>query len=133
MKLRYKYLLSAASLAALLFLIVGAAGVQQTRAGAVTPEPLVSQLRPNTIVAGSPGFTLTISGSFFVKKSVVQWNGEARPTAFVNETVLRAEIPASDAAAESSANVTVSNPTFLSEHPGISNLLVFRVRPASSL
>jgi hypothetical protein len=132
MKLRYKYLLSVVSLSALLLLIVGAAGLGPPRGAAVTPSPVISELHPNAIAAGSPAFTLTIGGAYFVKRSVVQWNGEARPTAFVNETVLRAEIPASDAAAEGTAGVTVSNPAFLGEHPGVSNIVALRILPASS-
>lgn len=132
MNLRFKYLLSAAGLGALLLLIIGAARFQQPRAGAVAPAPLLAAIRPGSISAGSPGLTLTVVGSFFVKKSVVQWNGEARATSFVDETILRARIPPSDVAAEGTASVSVSNQALPSENPGVSNVLGFRIGPPGS-
>ena len=45
------------------------------------PTPTLTSLDPAGIVAGSPDFTLTVSGSGFVPTSVVQWNGSAGPPA----------------------------------------------------
>jgi hypothetical protein len=75
------------------------------------PAPTISSISPATAVAGSGGFTLTITGTNFVNSSVVRWNGSDRPTTFVSSTRLEAAIPASDVATAGTANVTVFNPT----------------------
>ena len=73
--------------------------------------PVVSATIPNASIAGSPGFTMIVNGSGFVKGSVVQFNSSGRPTTFVSTTQLSAVIPASDAAVAGNATVTVFNPT----------------------
>ena len=75
------------------------------------PAPVVISITPNTAVAGSPGFTLTVNGSGFIAASAVRWNGVNRPTQFVNATQLSAQIPASDIVNAGTANVTVFNPS----------------------
>ncbi|ABQ89655.1 beta strand repeat-containing protein [Roseiflexus sp. RS-1] len=74
------------------------------------PSPTISSISPATAVAGSGGFTLTITGTNFVNGAVVRWNGSPRPTTFVSSTQLTAAIPASDIATAGTANVTVFNP-----------------------
>ena len=63
-----------------------------------------------SVIAGDPGFTLTVNGSGFVYGSVVRWNGSDRPTTFVSAAQLKAEIPASDFPAAGTATVTVFSP-----------------------
>jgi hypothetical protein len=75
------------------------------------PLPVLTSLNPGALLAGSPAFTLTLSGSEFVSASVVQWNGSPRPTTFVSSTQLRANIPALDVASSGATNVTVFSPT----------------------
>jgi hypothetical protein len=132
MLLRHRYLLSVASLAVLLLLVIGADRMAQAPRPGVPLKPLISALNPAQAAAGSPGFTLTVAGSFFVPKSVVQWNGEPRSTTFVSDTEVRAQIPPSDVAASGTFAVTVLNPIFVTQYPGVSNALAFRVVPASS-
>jgi hypothetical protein len=74
------------------------------------PAPTITTISPATTVAGSGGFTLTITGTNFVNGAVVRWNGNPRPTTFVSSTQLTAAIPASDVATAGTANVTVFNP-----------------------
>jgi hypothetical protein len=131
MKLKYKHLLCAATLGSVLLLLIGSAWTQQRRGPGQT-APVLSGLNPNTTSAGVPGFSMTVFGAFFVSASVVHWNGEERPTTFVNETVVRVQIPASDVAAEGTASVTVVNPIVPNEHSGVSNILVFQIQPATS-
>jgi hypothetical protein len=50
------------------------------------PAPTISSISPATTVAGSGGFTLTITGTNFVNGAVVRWNGSDRPTTFVSST-----------------------------------------------
>ncbi len=77
--------------------------------GAVT-TPIIASLNPGTVVAGSPQFTLTVTGSNFTAASVVQWNGANRPTAFVNASQLTATISAADIANAATVNITVFTP-----------------------
>jgi len=73
------------------------------------PVPGLSTLSPANVVAGGAGFTLTVSGSNFVRGSVVQVNGANRSTAFVSATQLTATIPASDIAVGGFVSITVFN------------------------
>src|SRR4029079_12778387 len=72
--------------------------------------PSLVSLNPGSIAAGSPAFTLTVTGSDFVSGAIVQINGSSRPTTFVNATTLTAQILASDVAVSGSAAVRVLNP-----------------------
>ena len=86
--------------------------------------PSLSGLEPNSVIAGSGGFALIVNGSNFVNSSTVQWNGTNRPTTFVSDAQLRADIPASDIAAFGTANVTVVSPA---PGGGTSNALTFTI------
>ena len=46
----------------------------------VTTGASITSLSPANITAGSPQFTLTVAGSGFVAKTVVQWNNNTIPT-----------------------------------------------------
>jgi hypothetical protein len=74
------------------------------------PMPTAAAVAPASVVAGTPGATLTVTGSGFVSGSVVQWNGSSRPTTFVDSTKLTATLTASDLAVSAAAQVTVSSP-----------------------
>ncbi|MCI0419631.1 MAG: choice-of-anchor D domain-containing protein [Acidobacteria bacterium] len=74
------------------------------------PAPALSGLSPNSVLAGSSSFTLTVNGSGFVANSVVRWNGSNRSTSFVSGTQLQTTILASDIASAGTAIVTVVNP-----------------------
>ena len=74
------------------------------------PVPSITSISPNTVVAGGPSFTLTVTGANFVPNSVVMWNGAARSTTYVRSTRLQASIPASDIASAGTAQVTVFTP-----------------------
>ncbi|MGH9849044.1 MAG: beta strand repeat-containing protein, partial [Blastocatellia bacterium] len=77
----------------------------------INPAPAISGLSPNAVVVGSAAFPLTVNGSGFVPGAVVNWNGSARVTAFVNSSQLTAQITAADVASIGTANITVFNPT----------------------
>ncbi|MGH3368539.1 MAG: IPT/TIG domain-containing protein, partial [Nocardioidaceae bacterium] len=74
------------------------------------PVPTTAGLSPSLAGAGSPGFTLTVTGTNFVGSSVVRWNGAARSTTYVSATQLTATITAADIAAAGTAQVTVITP-----------------------
>lgn len=69
--------------------------------------PIIGNTSPASAVAGSPAFTLTVYGSNFSKRVIVEWNGSPRTTIWVNGTQVRAAIPAADVAAAGNAQVTV--------------------------
>jgi len=75
------------------------------------PVPTLATLAPNSAAAGSPAFTLTLTGTGFVSTSVVKWNGVALVTTIVSVTQVTAAVPAANISAVGSASVTVFNPT----------------------
>jgi hypothetical protein len=53
---------------------------------------------------------LSLVGSNFNTQSKVLWNGTDLPTAYVNSSLLTAQVPASAIAAAGPHSVTVANP-----------------------
>ncbi|MBS1811226.1 MAG: hypothetical protein JST84_23890 [Acidobacteria bacterium] len=95
------------------------------------PAPTLTSLNPNAVTVGSAAFTLTVNGTNFSAASVVNWNGNARTTTFVNTTQLQAAITAADVASTGTANVTVTNPA---PGGGTSDTLNFSINnPAPTL
>ncbi len=74
--------------------------------------PAIAQLSPNSTTAGGAAFTLTVNGSNFGSKSVVNWNGTAQSanTTFVTGSQLMVAIPTSMIATSGTVQVTVTNP-----------------------
>ncbi len=93
------------------------------------PTPFISSLSPSSIAAGSAAFVLTVNGSNFVGGAVVRLNGNDRQTNFVNASQLTAQIPATDLAVASSAQITVVNPA---PGGGASNVSVLTITPVVS-
>jgi hypothetical protein len=91
---------------------------------AANPLPTLTSLVPNSAAAGSAAFTLTLNGTNFISTSVVQWNGSARTTTFVNSGQVTAAITAADIASSGTASLTVVNPT---PGGGTSNALTFTI------
>jgi uncharacterized protein (TIGR03437 family) len=73
---------------------------------------------------------MTLSGANFINNSVVRWNGQDRPTTFVNATQVTAQIPASDIATAGTAQVTVFNPA---PGGGTSTALTFTITQPNPL
>lgn len=130
MKLLYRYLMSAAPLALLFLVLVAASRVEEPPASAGEPKAVLNALSPGSVAAGSPDFTLEVRGAFFTKASVVEWNGKPRPTEVRSASLLRARIPAADAASEGSAYVAVRSSSTLADYPGVSNAIPFRINPS---
>jgi uncharacterized protein (TIGR03437 family) len=74
----------------------------------ITAPPAVTTLNPPSAVAGSAGFTLTVTGTGFLSGAQVQWNGAALPTTFGSATQLTAAVPASLVASAGSVTILVS-------------------------
>lgn len=82
-----------------------------TTASILNPVPTTTSISPTSKYVGDPEFTLTVNGTNFVSTSVVNFNGLAKVTTFVNATQLTAIILASDINTAGVFNVTVTNPT----------------------
>ena len=67
-------------------------------------------LEPAGIMQGSETFTLSVRGVGFTQGSVVRWNGSDRPTTFVSQGQVTAQIPAADVAQVGTVQITVFNP-----------------------
>lgn len=79
----------------------------------INPSPLVlTALSPASINAGSPAFTLTLTGTSFTSQSQVIWNGNPQITTYVSATQLTAQIPAADITAPGSVDVSVQDPVY---------------------
>lgn len=71
--------------------------------------PTATRLTPNTAVAASAPFTLTITGSHFRAGATVLWNGVPHPALSVSDTQVTAAVTAADLSAVGNVAVTVAN------------------------
>ena len=97
---------------------------------------LLSFLSPSQISAGGSDFTLTLQGSGFVLKTVVQWNGKTLATTVpVDSTgaalgnVVTAVVPAALVAKPGVAIVITVNPASGAGNNGLSNSIAFIINP----
>ena len=95
-------------------------------AAGTSTAPAITALSPSAAPAGSPDFTLTVTGSGFDASAVVQWNGAAQATTVMSGTQLAAAIPSTAVAAAGTAAVTVASSA------GTSNALTFTIGEATS-
>ncbi|MCU1334751.1 MAG: glycosyl hydrolase, partial [Bryobacterales bacterium] len=91
-----------------------------------TQQPLISSITPSTANAGSPELPITITGSGFGSSTVVRWNGQNRPTTFVDGNHLTVKVPASDLARVGRASLTAFK---ASNGGGASNAIGFNIGP----
>ncbi len=72
------------------------------------PVPVLTTIDPDNGVAGSAGFTMTVTGNDFVNgNSVVRFDGSDKVTTFVDSGTLEATIPASDLLVAGDFDITV--------------------------
>src|SRR5271163_2862486 len=118
-----------------LLLLAGCGGgsspssINQPPSSGSNPTPTITSISPNSTVAGSAAFTLTINGTNFVAASMVKFGGSALATTFVNATQLTAAIPAASIASTGTPAVTVTNPA---PGGGTSNAINFTVTSSAS-
>ena len=98
------------------------AGLMQGTASAQASDPIISQLIPNSIRAGSAGFTMLLLGANYVSGSTVLWNSSPRATNFFSAGTLEVTIPTSDLVVPGPVNLTVKNPD-----NKVSNIAIFTV------
>jgi outer membrane protein assembly factor BamB len=92
------------------------------------PDPVLQFINTTSIYAGSPGFTLSLSGSAFASQSTALLNGSARPTTLVSAGQINMQISAADIARAGTVQITVSN---ASGGGGVSAALALQIQPAS--
>lgn len=102
--------ISAAAVAILAALTLACGYSSKTSAPVAGTMPAISQLNPDSVSAGGEAFTLTVTGSNFGTKAVVNWNGAGQTTTYVSGTQLTATVPASLISMSGTAMVTVTNP-----------------------
>ncbi len=74
-------------------------------------EPIrVTDVRPNSVLAGGPQFTLTVNGSGFETSMIVLWNATQLATNYISRTVLTAVVPAALIATPGTAQISVFHP-----------------------
>src|ERR1700733_6632926 len=72
--------------------------------------PTIAALSPSSTAAGSPAFTLTVNGSNFGSKAVVNWKGPPQPPTRVTPNQLPRAVPAPAVATSTTVSITVTNP-----------------------
>ncbi len=107
----------------------GASNPMSFTVTAVNPIPVLSSMGPNTIKAGSPGFTLTLTGSNFISSSSVLFNNTPVSGTLVDNSRIDASIPGTAIQIAGSFPVVVQNP---GPGGGSSGTLNFTVTPASN-
>jgi hypothetical protein len=97
---------------------------------------LVSSLSPAQVSAGNTDFMLTVNGSGFVLKTVVQWNGKTLATTVpVDSTgaalgnIVTATVPAALVAKSGTATIITLNPASGAGNNGLSNPFAFYINP----
>lgn len=97
----------------------GAAGVSVVCGGmasnsvtlTITPAPpKMDGISPTYALVDSPGFTLTVSGGYFVPGSVVFWDTTPLATAYLNAATATAQVPAALLLVDRYPDIKVVNP-----------------------
>ncbi len=100
--------------------------------GSVTfnATPIITGLYPGSVVAGSQGFNLVVTGLQFLTTSVVYWNGHPLKTTYSTDTEqLTAAVPASLLTVSGNETISVVNPA---PGGGTSSTLTFFVDPPAN-
>lgn len=72
--------------------------------------PTITSLSPNSATHGDAAFVITVTGTNFSTKAVINFNGVAQTTNQVSTTQLTATIAVADIANAGTMPVTVTNP-----------------------
>lgn len=124
----------AAALAAI-FVIAGCNDYGNTFQG--NTGAVLSFISPSDINAGGPDLVLTMNGSGFVPKTVVQWNGKTLATTVTldssnNVLSVTAVVPAALTAKAGAASVNTLNPFSGAGNNGLSNTINFTINPPAN-
>lgn len=103
-------------------------GAMPLAATADTSAPVITNISPVSVLAGTGTFNLSVAGLNFVPGSVVRFNGIARITTYVSPNQVTAIIPGSDIAMTGTHAVHVINPA---GNGGLSNAVLFDISPTA--
>jgi len=107
---------------------VGNMGTSATNIFRIVTVPVLTNISPNTKRVGDIGFTMTVTGLYFLPTSLVYFDGVERPTTYVSPTELLVTVSSADMDAVEEYGVTVVNPA---PGGGTSQSLLFTVIGAS--
>jgi hypothetical protein len=74
------------------------------------PAPVIVSMSPNTALAGTASATITFAGTGFDPSTVINVNGSARATTFINSTQVSAALPSTDFSTAGNLSFTAVNP-----------------------
>lgn len=92
----------------------------------VSLRPAITSLNPSLANVGDAAVTITVTGSGFVSRTLVRWNGQNRPTTFVDANHLTVKISADDFAVGGRVSIAAFTP---SAGGGASNAIPFLIGP----
>jgi hypothetical protein len=100
------------ALVALIALTVACGYSSKMTAPVAGTAPTIAQLAPDNATAGGAAFMLTVNGTNFGTKAVVNWSGVAQTanTTYVSGSQLTVAVPASAIATSGTVQITVTNP-----------------------
>jgi trimeric autotransporter adhesin len=75
------------------------------------PAPTISSSSMTTALAGTASASITFTGTGFMPSTVINVNGSARTTTFINSTQVSAALPSTDFATAGNLAITAVNPT----------------------
>ena len=76
--------------------LTGCAGGNSSGPPPAPPQVYLESVSPNSVLAGSTSFTITVNGLNFLPTTTVLWNTiTPLTTTYVSSTVLQAQVPAS--------------------------------------
>jgi YD repeat-containing protein len=76
----------------------------------LNPVPVLSAISPDTVTAGSSGFTLSLTGSNFSSTTAVYFNNNPIPATFISSTQIDITIASSEITTPGTYSVKVFNP-----------------------
>ena len=74
-------------------------------------EPQVTSVSPASVVAGGPGFTLTVTGQNFAQGDTVEWTSTPLNSTFVSSTQMTAQVPDQLLYEAGTVSIIVQTPT----------------------
>ena len=95
------------------------------------PVPSISSISTTSVVAGSNGFALTVTGTSFQPISEMTFNGSPLTTTFVNYDELQASITTGEIAIPGTASIGVTTPPINGLGGGSSGTLPLTITPAN--
>jgi uncharacterized protein (TIGR03437 family) len=93
----------------------------------IVAAPAITTMVPNSVTAGSQGFTLTVTAANCSTACSVQWNGAPLTTSHPSDSMVTAAVPASLIATAGVASIRLVN-----QSGGVSNSIAFTINPAAA-